>query len=69
MFTVNFYASCFAGKGNSIGKKIRRFNWEKAVYQLLFMLASTLSSDPVRATLNSIFLGGIKNKAIHDVLC
>ena len=42
MFTVNFYASCFAGKGNSIGKKIRIFEWEKAIYRPLLTLADIL---------------------------
>ena len=35
--------SCFASRGNSIGKKLIRLNWEKAVYQPLFMLANTLT--------------------------
>ena len=42
MFAVNFYASCFVSRGNSIGKKVIRFDWEKAVYWLLFTLANTL---------------------------
>ena len=42
MFTVNFYASYIAVKGNSIGKKLRRLDWEEAVYRLLFMLANAL---------------------------
>ena len=42
MFAVNFYASCFVSRENSIGKKVTRFDWEKAVYWLLFTLANTL---------------------------
>ena len=42
MFTVNFYASCFVSRGNSIGKKFIRLDWEKAVYRSLFTLANTL---------------------------
>ena len=42
MFAVKFYASCFDCRGNSIGKKLLRLHWEKAAYQLLFMLANTL---------------------------
>ena len=45
MFTVNFYASCFASRGNSIGKKLIRLDWEKAVYRSLFTLANTLHTD------------------------
>ena len=44
MFAVNFYTSCFISRGNSIGKKVVRLNWEKAIYWLLFMLANTLVS-------------------------
>ena len=29
-------------RGNSIGKKLKRLDWEKAIYQPLFMLANTL---------------------------
>ena len=43
MFAVNFYASCFDGRGNPIGKKLIRFDWQKAVYQPLFTLANTLA--------------------------
>ena len=39
MFAVSFSWSCLDSRKNSIGKK---FDWEKAVYQLLFMPASTL---------------------------
>ena len=42
MFAVNFYASCFVSRGNSVGKKVVRFDWEKAVYRPLFTLANTL---------------------------
>ena len=44
MFAVNFYASCFDSRGNSIGEKLIRFDWEKAIYQPLFMLANTLQT-------------------------
>ena len=42
IFAVNFYMSCFDCREDSIGKKLIRLNWEKAVYQLVFMLANTL---------------------------
>ena len=42
MFAVNFYASCFVSRGNSIGKKVIGLDWEKAVYRPLFTLANTL---------------------------
>ena len=42
MFAVNFYASCLVIRGNSIGKKLVRLDWEKAVYRPLFTLANTL---------------------------
>ena len=42
MFTVNFYASFFVSRGNSIGEKLIRLDWEKPVYRSLFTLASTL---------------------------
>ena len=45
MFAVNFYTSCFVSRGNSIGKKVIRLDWEKAVYRLLFTLANTLPGD------------------------
>ena len=41
MFAVNFYASCFVSRGNSIGKEPMRLDWEKAVYRPLFTLANT----------------------------
>ena len=44
MFAVNFCTSCFISRGNSIGKKVIRLNWEKVIYWLLFMLANTLVS-------------------------
>ena len=44
MFAVNFCTSCFISRGNSIGKKVIRLNWEKVIYRLLFMLANTLVS-------------------------
>ena len=37
------YMSCFVSRGNSIGKKFIRLDWEKAVYQTLFTLANTLN--------------------------
>ena len=42
MFAVNLYASCFVSRGNSIGKKRIKLDWEKAVYRLLFTLANSL---------------------------
>ena len=42
MFAVNFYASSFVSRENSIGKKLIRLGWEKTVYRLLFTLANTL---------------------------
>ena len=42
MFAVNFYASCFVSRRNSIGKKLIRLNWEKAVYPMLFTLTNNL---------------------------
>ena len=42
MFAVNFYASCLVTRGSSIGKKLIRLDWEKAVYRLLFTIANTL---------------------------
>ena len=42
MFAANFYASCFDIRGKSIGKKLNRLDWEKAVYRPLFTLANTL---------------------------
>ena len=42
MFAVKFYASCFDSRGNSIGKKLLRLDWEKATYWLLSMLANSL---------------------------
>ena len=42
MFAVSFYASCFVSRGNSVGKKLIRLDWEKVVYWLLFTLANTL---------------------------
>ena len=42
MFAVNYCASCFDIRGNSIGKNLVRLNWEKAVYRPLFTLANTL---------------------------
>ena len=42
MFAVHFYASCFDSRGNSIRKKNLWLDLEKAVYQLLFVLANTL---------------------------
>ena len=47
MFTVDFYASCFISKGTSIGKKLIRLGWEKAIYQQLFMLANMLNIEGV----------------------
>ena len=44
MFAVNFCVSCYGSRGNSIGKKLIRLDWEKAVYWPLFMLANTLSA-------------------------
>ena len=41
VFIVNFCVTCFVSRGNSIGKKLTRLNWEKAVYRPLFTLAST----------------------------
>ena len=38
MVAVNFYAS----RGNAIGKKLVRLDWEKAVCRPLFTLANTL---------------------------
>ena len=32
----------FVSTGTPIGKKLRKLDWEKAVYLLLFMLANTL---------------------------
>ena len=53
MFAVSFYASCFINRGNLIGKKLVRLDWEKAVYRLLFTLASTLDCEthPVHISL------------------
>ena len=48
MFAVNFCVSCYVSRGNSIGKKLIRLDWEKAVYWLLFMLANTLSALKMR---------------------
>ena len=42
MFAVNFYASCFVSRGNSVGKKLIRLDWEKGVHWPLFTLANTL---------------------------
>ena len=42
MFAISFYGSCFVNRGNSIGKKFTRPDWEKAIYRSLFMLANTL---------------------------
>ena len=42
MLAVNFYASCFVSRENSVGKKLIRLDWEKAVYRPLFTLANTL---------------------------
>ena len=44
MFTVNFYTSCFVIRGNSIGKKTIRLDWEKAVYGPPFMLTNTVGT-------------------------
>ena len=45
MFTVNFYATCFVSRGNSIGKKFIRFDREKAACQSLFTLANTMTKS------------------------
>ena len=42
IFAANFYTRCFDRRGNSTGKKLIRLNWEKDVYQPLFMLVNTL---------------------------
>ena len=42
MFTVNFYASYFDIRVNSIGKKDVRLVREKAAYWLLFTLVNSL---------------------------
>ena len=42
MFAVSFYVSCFDSRGDLIGKRLIRLNWEKNVYQPLFTLANTL---------------------------
>ena len=42
MWTANFYARHFDSRGNSIGKKLIRLDWEKAVYRPLFTLANSL---------------------------
>ena len=42
MFTVNFCVTFFVNRKNSIGKKLVRLDWEKAIYQLVFTLANTL---------------------------
>ena len=44
MFAVDFYKGCFVSRGNSIGKKLIRLDWEKTVYRPLFTLANTLST-------------------------
>ena len=44
MFAVNFYASCFVSRGNSIGKRLTRLDWEKVIYWPLFTLANNLLS-------------------------
>ena len=46
VFAVNFYASYFVSRGNSIWKKLIRLNWEKVVYWLLFTLTNTLEGYP-----------------------
>ena len=46
MFASNFYTSCFVSRENSIGKRLIRHNWEKAVYRSLFTLANTLTIRP-----------------------
>ena len=57
MFTVNFYVSCVVSRGNSIGKKLIRLDWEKAVYWLLFALGNTL---PYQTTVQKLYKKYVK---------
>ena len=54
MFAVNFCASCFDSRENSVGKKLSGLDWEKAVYQLVFTLANTLLKNEAQSVLREI---------------